>query len=78
MTYTTRVTTRLNLLQSMHVRAPLTCIVVLDVLFNTMQHTATHCATLQCTATHCNTLHYTATHCNTLQYTAFVTHILVK
>jgi len=45
-------------------------------LFNTLQHTATHCNTLQHTATHCNTLKTygsvsdSLTHCNTLQHTA--------
>jgi len=53
------------------------------LLYNTLQHTATHCGamvwqprvgslnnTLQNIATHCNTLQHTATHCNTLQHTA--------
>jgi len=38
-------------------------------VYNTLQHTATHCNTLQHTATHCNTLQHTATHCNTLHLT---------
>ena len=45
-------------------------------VYNSLQHTATHCNTLQHTATHCNTLQHTATHCNTLQHTAtHYTHI---
>jgi len=56
------------------------------IMWNALQHTATHCNTLQHTATHeyayiryyhlelcathCNTLQRTATHCNTLQHTA--------
>jgi len=43
---------------------------VAATLWNTLQHTATHCSTLQHTATHCNTRQHTAIHCNTLQYTA--------
>ena len=31
------------------------------LLFNTLQHTATHCNTLQRSATHCNALQHTAT-----------------
>ena len=34
-------------------------------MYNTLQHTATHCNTLQHTATHCNTLQHTTTCCNT-------------
>ena len=37
-------------------------------LWDTLQHTATHCNTLQHTATHCSTLQHTAAHCNTLQH----------
>jgi len=37
-------------------------------VYNTLQHTATHCNTLQHTATHCNIPQHTATHCNTLQH----------
>ena len=37
-------------------------------MYNTLQHTATHCNTLQHTATHCNTLQHTTTHCNTLHH----------
>ena len=40
------------------------------IIYQSLQHTATHCNTLQHTATHCNTLRHTATHCNTLQNTA--------
>ena len=39
-------------------------------IYNTLQHTATHCNTLQHTAPHCTTLQHTATHCTTLQHTA--------
>ena len=42
----------------------------LTMMYNILQHTATHCNTLQHTATHCNTLQHTATHCNTRQHTA--------
>jgi len=35
-------------------------------VYNTLQHTATHCNTLQHTATHCSTLQHTAIRCNTM------------
>jgi len=37
---------------------------LVEWVYWTLQHTATHCNTLQHTATHCNTLRHTATHCN--------------
>jgi len=39
-------------------------------LFNTLQHTVTHCNSLQHTATHCSTVQHSATQCNTVQQTA--------
>jgi len=40
------------------------------MIYNMMQHIASHCNALCHTATRCNTLHHTVTHCNTLQHTA--------
>ena len=37
--------------------------ILFENLYNTLQHTATHCNTLQHSATHYNTLQHTATHC---------------
>ena len=45
-------------------------VIVTRKMYNTLQHTATHCTILHHTATHCNTLQHTATHCSTLQHTA--------
>jgi len=38
-------------------------------VYESVQHTATHCNTLQHSATHYNTLQHTAAHCNILQHT---------
>jgi len=40
------------------------------LLYNALQHTATHCNAQQCSATHCYTLQHTATHCNAQQSSA--------
>jgi len=47
---------------------PMMILKIRMILYNTLQHSASHCNTLQHFASHCNTLQHTAAQCSTMHH----------